>query len=126
MPLYYGQVLLRTRGELPMRLSEGESPRDSDEWVSHSTYTTIEEQRLMGWRSAVLAAVFASCLAIIPSSNLCAQSITATLTGVVSDPAQAVVPNATVKLNNEESGSLRETTTNNEGYFTFASVVAGN
>src|ERR1044072_4270028 len=77
-------------------------------------------------RSAVLLAAFLSSLTIPPSTRLHAQSIFATLTGVVVDPAQAVVPNATVRLKNEESGSLRETTTNNEGYFTFASVVVGN
>ena len=75
----------------------------------------------MGSRGAVLFAIFVSFLAVLPSDNLRAQSIYATLTGVVSDPAQAVVPDATVKLKNEQSGSLRETTTNGEGYFTFAS-----
>ena len=80
----------------------------------------------MGSRGAVLFAIFASYVAILPSNNLRAQSIYATLTGVVSDPAQAVVPDATVKLKNEQSGSLRETTTNGEGYFTFASVAVGN
>jgi hypothetical protein len=57
--------------------------------------------------------------------GLQAQSITATLTGVVSDQAQAVVPGATVHLKNEQSGSMRDTTTNAEGYFTFASVSVG-
>jgi hypothetical protein len=80
----------------------------------------------MGSRGAVLFVVFVSFLAIQPTDNLRAQSIYATLTGVVSDPAQAVVPDATVRLKNEQSGSMRETTTNGEGYFTFASVAVGN
>ena len=63
---------------------------------------------------------------VVPSTSLHAQSIYATLTGVVTDPAQAVVPNATVRLKNEQSGSLRETVTNSEGYYTFASVGVGN
>src|SRR5579883_319925 len=54
------------------------------------------------------------------------QSIYATLTGVVSDPSGAVVPDAKVKLVNEQSGSARETATNAEGYYTFASVSVGN
>lgn len=58
-------------------------------------------------------------------TSLPAQSIYATLTGVVSDPAQAVVPGATVRLRNEQSGSMRETETNAEGYFTFASLSVG-
>ncbi len=57
--------------------------------------------------------------------SLPAQSIYATLTGVVSDPSQAVVPNAQVKLRNESSGSERETIANHEGFFTFSSVPVG-
>jgi hypothetical protein len=65
-------------------------------------------------------------LLTIPASQLRAQSLFATLTGVVSDPSGAVVPNATVKLINEQSGSTRETATNAEGYYSFASVAVGN
>ena len=53
------------------------------------------------------------------------QSIFATLTGVVSDPSGAVVPNAKVHLRNESTGSLRDTVTNTDGYFTFASLAVG-
>ena len=60
-----------------------------------------------------------------PVTRLSAQSLFATLTGVVSDPTGAVVPNATVKLINEQSGSARDTVTNAEGYYTFASVSVG-
>jgi hypothetical protein len=61
----------------------------------------------------------------VVATSLPAQSIYATLTGVVSDPAEAVVPGATVKLRNEQSNSLRETVTNGEGYYTFASLSVG-
>jgi len=53
------------------------------------------------------------------------QSIFATLTGTVSDPSGAVIPNVTVKLKNQQTGSLRDTSTNAEGYFTFASLPVG-
>jgi len=59
------------------------------------------------------------------AANLPAQSIYATLTGVVSDPSQALVGQATVKLRDERSGSMRETVTNSQGYYTFASVPVG-
>jgi hypothetical protein len=49
----------------------------------------------------------------------------ATLTGVVSDPSGAVVPGAKVHLRNEATGSLRDTVTNSDGYFTFASLAVG-
>jgi hypothetical protein len=54
------------------------------------------------------------------------QSISARLTGVVSDPSQAVIPDASVKLINEQSGSVLQTSTNTDGYYTFAAVPVGN
>src|SRR5262249_26316235 len=51
--------------------------------------------------------------------------IFATLTGVVSDPSGGVVPNAKITLRDAVSGSIRDTVTNGEGYYTFASVPVG-
>ncbi len=59
------------------------------------------------------------------TAPLPAQSIYATLTGVVSDPSGAVVGQATVRLRDAKSGSLRETVSNGDGYYTFASVPVG-
>jgi Carboxypeptidase regulatory-like domain len=56
---------------------------------------------------------------------LLAQGIFATLTGVVSDPTGAVVPNAKVVLTDAGSGSARDTQTDSAGYFSFASVPVG-
>ena len=64
-------------------------------------------------------------LATILATNLAAQGIYATLTGVVTDPSQAVVSVAKVTLKDSQSGSLRSTVTNSDGYFTFASVPVG-
>ena len=65
-------------------------------------------------------------LLIAMAGSLPGQSIYGTLTGVVSDPSGAVVAGAGVHLKDSTSGSLRDTVTNGEGYFTFASVVSGN
>ena len=65
------------------------------------------------------------CLALMAGSLMYAQSIFATLTGVVSDPAAAVVPNAKVTLRNSASGDIRNSVTNAEGYFTFSAVPVG-
>ncbi|MBL0160098.1 MAG: carboxypeptidase regulatory-like domain-containing protein [Bryobacterales bacterium] len=59
------------------------------------------------------------------ASSLPAQSIYSTLTGVVSDPSEGLVVQATVKLRDVQSNSLRETVTNSQGYYTFASVAVG-
>lgn len=57
--------------------------------------------------------------------NLPAQSIYSTITGVVSDPAGAVIPGAKVVFKDANSGSQRDSITNAEGYYTFASVPPG-
>ena len=64
-------------------------------------------------------------LATFLATTLAAQGIYATLTGVVADQSQAVVPQAKVVLKDSQSGSLRDTVTNSDGYFTFASVPVG-
>src|SRR5205814_9946779 len=65
------------------------------------------------------------CLFALFTLTLWAQGIFATLTGVVTDPSESVVPNAKVTLRDVGSGSMRETTSNGEGYYTFASVPVG-
>ena len=54
-----------------------------------------------------------------------AQSIFGTITGTVSDATGAVVPDASVSLTNKASGDVRRSTSNNDGYFSFSSVPAG-
>jgi hypothetical protein len=70
---------------------------------------------------------FATALAtaVLFAGSLSAQGIYATLTGIVTDQSTAVVAKAKVTLTDSQSGSVRETVTNNDGYFTFASVPVG-
>jgi hypothetical protein len=77
-------------------------------------------------RTATAAKFFAGfVLATLLTTNLAAQGIYATLTGLVTDQSQAVVAAAKVTLKDAQSGSQRETITNGDGYFTFASVPVG-
>lgn len=69
--------------------------------------------------------VFAVACLLLLSVAASSQGIFATLTGVVTDPSQSVVPNAKVTLKDVESGSVRETITNGMGYYTFASAPVG-
>jgi hypothetical protein len=64
-------------------------------------------------------------LATIFATGAFAQSIYGSLHGIVSDPSQAVIASATVRLRDQQSGSQRETTTNHEGYYSFVSVPPG-
>ncbi len=70
--------------------------------------------------------LFLACAVLAAASAaLWSQAIFATLTGVVSDSSGAVVANVKVTLQNAESGDVRTTTTDNQGYYTFASVPVG-
>jgi len=77
------------------------------------------KKRIVGFSALVC------CLILLVGVPLSGQGIFATLTGIVSDPSGAVVANAKVTLKDAVSGSLRDTVTNGEGYFTFASVPVG-
>lgn len=64
-------------------------------------------------------------LAAMTSLPGMAQSVFGTLLGTVSDPSQAVVPNAKVAIRNVASGDVRRTVTNQDGFFTFGSIPVG-
>ena len=53
------------------------------------------------------------------------QVFTANLTGVVTDPGGAGVPNAKIVLKNVESGEQRQAATNVEGRYTFSQLLPG-
>src|SRR5215469_12869634 len=70
--------------------------------------------------------VFATGLALsLAVGELPAQSIYGTLTGIVSDPTGAVLPKASLKLRDENSGSMRDTVVNSDGYYAFVSLPPG-
>jgi hypothetical protein len=64
-------------------------------------------------------------LATLLFANIWSQGMFATLTGVVTDPSGATVASAKVTLRDAQSGSARGTVTDNDGYYTFASVPVG-
>jgi hypothetical protein len=73
----------------------------------------------VGFRcSLAIAALF-----VIP--GLVAQTTTGTITGTVTDPTGAVVPNAKVTVVNEAEGAARELTTNASGVFTAPNLTVG-
>src|SRR4051794_36203100 len=64
------------------------------------------------------------CLAFAPALTF-AQTITATVTGTVSDPNGALVPGATVTATSKETGLSKTATTNDEGRFTITFLNPG-
>jgi TonB-dependent Receptor Plug Domain. len=65
------------------------------------------------------------CFLLILSPGLFAQVDQGAITGIVSDPSGAVVPNAHVTLRNTDIGLTLETLTNTSGQYTFAPVRIG-
>ncbi len=55
-----------------------------------------------------------------------AQGTTATLSGTVSDPTNAIIPGAEVSLTNVQNGTKRTSRSNSSGDFVFAAVPSGN
>lgn len=51
--------------------------------------------------------------------------ITGGITGIVTDPSEAVIPGTTVQLKDEGTGQTRETVTNNQGVFQFPDLNSG-
>src|SRR5947207_12242082 len=85
-----------------------------------------------GWRKyrfhRGLAALVALCVALvlifmIPQSA--SAQATATLNGVVRDSSGAVIPQATVILRNTDTGTERQSLTNDSGLYVFVSVPPG-
>ena len=68
--------------------------------------------------------VFVLCLMVAPIAW--PQASTATVSGTVRDQTGAVIPAATVTLNNTATGVSLKTTTNEAGFYVFPGVIPGN
>ena len=64
-------------------------------------------------------------LALIAAGCLHGQAELATVTGIVTDAARAVIPGVKITLRNTDTGSGHTATTNAEGYFTIPELPAG-
>jgi len=73
--------------------------------------------------SACLALAIVFCVILNPDAG--AQTETATIRVSVTDPTDAVVPGATVRLIDVDRGSQTEVSTGNGGFYTFPSVRPG-
>ena len=72
------------------------------------------------FRAGAFLAITAVLLFI--QAPLHAQTASGTLTGVVSDPGGAVVPNANVTVKNTATGETRKTVTNGSGIFSIPAL----
>jgi hypothetical protein len=73
----------------------------------------------------IFAAVLLAAFMALVSAPVFAQSDRGTITGNVTDPSGAVVPNAKVTATSLDTGEVRETTTSGEGNYTLPELKAG-
>ena len=59
----------------------------------------------------------ASLLLLTLATGIWAQESRGSITGTVTDPRAAVIPNATVVITSSETNTVSRTATNNTGYF---------
>jgi len=69
--------------------------------------------------------LFGLLVAMLLSTPAVAQSITGTVSGIVTDTNGAAIPGATVSITGEQKADSRSTTTSDTGRFNFAAVQPG-
>lgn len=73
----------------------------------------------------VFPRIFLAIFLTLLTTVIFAQQPVATLTGVVTDPNDAVIPNATVTATNKATNLERAVTSNGDGFYTIANLPAG-
>src|SRR5215470_14548807 len=58
-------------------------------------------------------------------ATLSAQTVTGSITGVVTDPRGSLIPSVAVKLVSDSTGAIRSETTDQRGEFSFNAVLPG-
>src|SRR5262245_26063272 len=64
-------------------------------------------------------------LLLLPAGKAFSQTVTGTISGMVVDSSGAIMAGSTIRLINEQTGSVRTANTNDEGRFSFAAVQPG-
>src|SRR4051812_40162435 len=64
-------------------------------------------------------------ISIMISTVSTAQTVTGSISGVVTDPNGGLLPGANITLISEQSGAVRNTVTNDEGRFLFSTLQPG-
>ena len=83
--------------------------------------------RTSGYRSLIKNLLLSIvCSFLVSGLSLRAQTDTGRVTGIVTDPTGAVVPDTTVKLTNADTGATQIISAGSHGNFTFSAVPRGN
>ncbi len=77
------------------------------------------------WRKSAICFLSSAFVVLVGATELLAQGTTGTITGVVTDPSGAVVPNASVTVLNQGTGTDFNLTTNRAGVYSVTSLLPG-
>jgi Carboxypeptidase regulatory-like domain/TonB dependent receptor len=87
------------------------------------------EARVKGTLKATLNLIvclaLAVCLSAFLTTPVAAQVTGATLSGLITDPSGAGIPNATVAIKNVETGEVRSVPTNGDGFYSAPNLLPG-
>jgi hypothetical protein len=79
---------------------------------------------LTGWGGFVCALIL-SLMGLVASTQLLAQYDSAQISGSVHDQSGALIPNATVQIQNRDTGLVRQTVTNSTGIYILSHIPPG-
>src|SRR5438067_1285031 len=82
----------------------------------------LPRESFMSWRTYVISLVLVALLVPFPAA---AQTTMGTITGLVTDSSQAVIPGATVVAKNMATGAEAHTTTSTTGNYVLISLPVG-
>ena len=74
---------------------------------------------------SLMAAVAGLAIAVFSTPNVCGQATFGNVSGTVTDPAGAAIPNAQVSITDTERGETYQTKTNGSGNYTQTHLLAG-
>src|SRR2546423_7188582 len=86
----------------------------------------LGERMLHPFRNVMTCFLLMLALCLLFTCNMWAQGGTGELSGVVTDPSGAVVPDTEVTLSNTATGDKRTTTTTGAGIYRFSALPVGN
>jgi Carboxypeptidase regulatory-like domain/TonB dependent receptor len=81
--------------------------------------------RLLKKRSSIVLALMLCLIGLVASTQLLAQYDSAQISGSVHDPSGAMIPNATIQIQNRDTGLVRQTVTNSTGIYILSHIPPG-
>ena len=93
--------------------------------VDSKILNQLDKFRGCSVKQRVFVVFVAAILVLAASGAAWSQSVQGVITGTISDPSGAVVPNATVTLTNVGTNASQSTTTSNDGSYRFSLVPPG-